>query len=337
MSKVTLSIEEALALARAALQKTGASAQNAEATARALVAAEVDGQGGHGLARVPSYAGQARSGKVDGAARPTLQELSPAVVAVDAAHGFAYPAIAMAVDALAERAGRVGVSAASVRRSHHFGQGGAHAEALAERGLIGLVFGNSPEAIAFWGSTKPALGTNPIAFAAPAPGGPPLVIDLALSVAARGKIIAAQKNGEPIPEGWALDREGRPTTDPGAALQGSMAPVGGVKGAALALMVEILAAALTGAHFGFEASSLFSDDGGPPNLGQTLIALDPEMLSGGAYLERMTVLLAAIEAADGARPPGVSRLANRERARRDGLAISQPLYDEIRALAGVSG
>lgn len=234
---------------------------NARATARALVAAQTDGQAGHGLTRVPSYAAQARSGKVDGHATPALERVSPAAVRIDAGLGFAYPAIDLALATLEENARETAVAAAAIHRSHHFGQAGAHAERLAERGLVALVFGNSPKGIAPWGGREAVYGTNPIAFAAPLAGRAPLVIDLAMSRVARGRIAAAGQRGETIPGDWAFDAEGRATTDPAAAMAGSLAPIGGAKGAALALMVEILSAALTGAQFGFEASSLFDADG----------------------------------------------------------------------------
>lgn len=340
MSTITVSVEEARRLAVDAFLSAGASRENAEATADALVAAEIDGQRGHGLTRVPSYAAQLRSGKANPLAVPSIVESDAdtgrAVIRVDADHGLAYRAINMAIDALAPRAKKCGIAVAAISRSHHFGQAGAHAEKLAREGLVALVFGNSPKGIALWGSAKPALGTNPIAFAAPMPDGSPLVIDLALSVAARGKIIAAQKTGAPIPEGWALDADGNPTTDPDAALNGSMAPVGGAKGAVLALMVEIMAAALAGSHFGFEASSLFTADGPAPNLGQVILALDPQAVSGGAFLERMGVLAQVIEETEGARLPGAARLEKRKAVRENGLSIPESLYREIENLVSNS-
>ena len=200
--------------------------------------------------------------------------------------------------------------------------------------MVAFVFGNAPKAIAPWGGKAPLYGTNPIAFAAPlGEGRPPLVIDLALSRVARGKIMAADKAGKPIPEGWALDPDGRPTTDPKAALAGTMIPIGEAKGAALALMVEVLAAGLTGASLAFEASSLFSGDGAPPNLGQTIVAIDPGLASAGAFAERMSTLVEAIESEPGARLPGTSRLAARARAKAEGIAIPKPIHSEILALA----
>lgn len=330
---VRLSLAEAEALARDALIASRTSAENAGPTARALAAAEADGQAGHGLSRVPSYAMQSRAGKVDGYARPAVEKVAGAALRVDGGFGFAYPAIDAAIEALAPLARDNGVAVAAIHRSHHFGQAGAHAERLAERGLVALVLANSPKAMAFWGGRKAMLGTNPLAFGAPLPGGqPPLVIDLAMSVAARGKIVAAEKAGKPIPGDWAVDAHGQPTTDAKAALAGTLLPIGGAKGGALALMIEILAAAVTGSAYGWEASSFFDDKGGPPNMGHVFIALDPARLSAGAYDSRMTTLLEAIAGEPGARLPGTKRLGNRARAAADGLAIPAPLHAEIRAL-----
>jgi (2R)-3-sulfolactate dehydrogenase (NADP+) len=332
---VRLSLAAAEELSCAALVASRASPENARSTARALVAAEADGQGGHGLSRVPSYALQARAGKVDGHATPHLERVAGAAVRVDGGFGFAYPAIDLAITALAPLAREHGIAVAAIHRSHHFGQAGAHAERLAGSGLVAIVLGNSPKAMAFWGGRRPALGTNPLAFAAPLPGGAdPLVIDLAMSVAARGKIVAAEKAGQAIPPDWAVDAQGNPTTDPKAALGGALLPIGGAKGGALALMIEIMAAALTGSAYGWEASSFFDDKGGPPNMGHVLIALDPLRLSAGGYDERVTTLLQAIAAEPGARLPGTRRLANRRRAAAEGVAVPAALHAEIRALAG---
>ncbi len=331
--KVTLAVGEAQSLAAAALVSSNTRAEIAASVADALVAAEIDGQGGHGLARVPSYAAQARSGKVDGHAAPLFDHAAPAVIRVDAAHGFAYPAFDRLVSDLPALARKTGIAIATVFRSHHFGQAGRNAERLAETGFAGFAFTNSPGAIAPWGGQRGLFGTNPIAFAAPRRNAPPLVIDLALSIGARGKIMAAQRTGEPIPEGWALDAEGNPTTDPFAALPGTMLPIGGAKGAALAMMVEVLTAALAGAGHAHEQSSMFSGEGTPLTLGQTLIAIDVGPASGGLFGERLEALIDEVEAEPGARLPGTRRLQNRERAAREGLAIAGDLLEEIRQIA----
>lgn len=330
----TLSLTEAGALASAAFLRAGVSESPARSTARALVAAEADGQKGHGLTRVATYVEQVRTGKVRGDAAPSLTRPSPAAILVDAGHGFAYPAIDAALAALVPLTNEMGVGIAGIRRSHHFGQAGQHVERLADAGLIGILFGNSPKAMAFFGGARPMVGTNPIAFAAPLETGPPLVIDLALSIAARGKVVAAAKAGEAIPGDWAIGPDGQPTTDAALALKGSMAPLGGAKGAGLALMVEILAAAVTGANFGWEASSFLDGEGPPPNVGQIFLAIDPLRISGGAYPSRMAFLLSAMAEEAGVRLPGATRLANRAHAVRDGLALSPALVHELRVLAG---
>lgn len=330
---VRLSLPEAETLALDALVANRTSPANARSTARALVAAEADGQGGHGLSRVPAYALQARAGKVDGHATPYVERVAGAALRVDGGFGFAYPAIDAAVDALAPLAREQGIAVAALYRSHHFGQAGAHAERLAMHGLVALVLGNSPKAMAFWGGRKAMLGTNPLAFAAPLPGGSaPLVIDLAMSVAARGRIVAAAKAGQPIPPGWAVDADGQPTTDAKAALDGTLLPIGGAKGGALALMIEIFAAAVTGSAFGWEASSFFDDQGGPPDMGHVLVAIDAGKLSAGAFDDRMAALIEALAAEPGARLPGTRRLASRSRAANDGVSIAPALHAEIKAL-----
>lgn len=328
-----LSLVEAERLVGEAFARAGASSLQSSSTTRALVSAERDGQKGHGLSRVAAYAAQLRAGKVRGDAVPKAEERRAAALVVDAGHGFAYPAIDLVVEQLAPMAHRAGVAAGAVRRSHHCGQAGLHVERLAEAGLVAFLFANTPSAMAFWGGARPMLGTNPLAFAAPAPEGPPLVVDLALSVAARAKILAAKNAGAPIPPDWAFDAEGRATTDAAVALKGSLAPTGGAKGAALALMVEILAAALTGSSFGFEAASFLDAEDGPPDVGQFFLAVDPAAFGPG-FLARMSALLAAMAGEPGVRPPGSARLANRRKAEREGLDVSPAVLSELHMLAG---
>lgn len=330
----TISLKAAHGLVKQALERAGTSQGNAVTVADALVAAEADGQKGHGLSRVASYAAQVKSGKVDGKAEPTVERLSASAVRIDAQGGFAFPAILRAQKELLRMAGGSVIAVAGIHHSHHFGQAGYHVERLAERNLVALMVGNSPSAMAPWGGSKGIFGTNPIAFAAPRCKAPPLVIDLSLSKVARGKVMAAAKTGETIPEGWALDPDGKPTTDPEAALAGTMIPMGDAKGAALALVVEILSASLIGANHAFEASSFFTADGPPPGVGQFLLAIDPAKMSGGTFFERLEVLVAALEDQEGARLPGSRRLGSREKAERDGLSVPTVLLNEIRELAG---
>lgn len=326
-----LAVDEARRLVVETLIRCNTSEANARMVADALVGAELAGQAGHGLRRVPSYAAQAASGKVDGHAVPKAVRARPGVLAVDAANGFAYPALALAMAALPEMARAQGIAAAGIRRSSHAGVTGLSVEALAREGLVALMFANTPAAIAPWGGARPLYGTNPIAFAAPVPEAEPLVVDLSVSKVARGRIMAAAQKGEPIPEGWAFDGEGSPITDARAALAGTMAPMADAKGAALALMVELLAAGITGASYAAEASSFFTAEGPPPGTGQLLIALDPAALYPGA-VERIGVLAAAIEGEADARLPGRRRQAIRARLTAEGIPLDPDLAAEIGAL-----
>ena len=328
-----LTLAEAENLCVRALLASDVSEANARSTANALVCAEADGQKGHGLSRIPSYSGQALSGKVDGHAVPSLSRPGTALLRVNAKSGFAYPAVDVAFEALPPIVRVTGVATACIYNSHHVGQAGAHAERFANVGLVAIVLTNSPKAIGFWGGREPMMGTNPIALGAPRVNADPLVIDLALSKVARGKILAAKNAGEKIPDSWALDADGKPTDDPAAAMQGSMLALGDAKGSALVLMVELLAAALTGSNFGYEASSFFDATGDSPGIGQTIIVFDPAMSSGGRFAERLDNIVAAIEHTDGARLPGTRRLENRQKAIDEGLLISPSLHEEITIIA----
>lgn len=335
MARITLAAAETLA--REALRRAGAAPGMAEATARALVAAEAMGQAGHGLSRVPMYCAFLRNGRVDGAATPSVVAERGGAALVDAGDGLAFPALALAVGQAAQRARAHGVACIGLTNSQHSGAMGLPVEALAREGLVALAFTNSPAAMPVPGGRRPLLGTNPIAAAFPRQDAPPLVIDLALSEVARGKIMVAAREGKPIPEGWAIDAAGRPTTDATAALGGAMLAMGGTKGALLALVVELLCVALTGAAFGYEADSFFQDEGNRPRLGQLLLAIDPGALAGRAsYLERVEALVAAMLADDGVRLPGARRAALAARAAAEGLALPDALATTLRGLAGMA-
>ncbi len=334
MSTVSILAADLEALIARALAASNTSAANAASVARALTQAEIDGQKGHGLSRVPSYAAQARAGKVDGHVVPTLTRTRGATLMIDVANGFAYPALDLAITELPAIAAETGIAAAGFVRSHHFGVAGRHVERLAERGLLALAISNTPQAMAAWGGKRAIFGTNPIAFAAPRRGAPPLVIDMALSEVARGKIVTAAQQGEPIPLGWAVDASGQPTTDAKAALAGTLVPAGGAKGAALALMVETLAVALTGANFAFEASSFLDAEGPPPGAGQLLIAINPAGFAGAeTFADRLSALAEMIETDEGARLPGSRRLALRTQVAASGLMVDAKLLAEVQALS----
>src|SRR3954469_8680861 len=196
--------------------------------------------------------------------------------------------------------------------------------------MVGLAFGNSPAAMPAAGGRRALFGTNPIAAVFPRRDATPLSIDLSLSDGGRGKVMVAAKEGRPIPPGWALDRDGQPTTDARAALAGSMLAMGGTKGAMLALVVELLVTALTGAAFGFEASSFFVDEGNRPRIGQAFLVIDPDALSGRAqFLDRLEVLIDELLVDDGVRLPGVRRAALLAQAEAGGLTVSEAMLASL--------
>lgn len=330
---VVLGAHELEALVLNAMLASETSEENAKAVARALAQAQIDGQKGHGFSRVPTYAAQAKSGKVNGHATPQAQMMKPGALMVDAAHGFFYPAFDLALEALPDMARSNGIAAAAIRRSHHAGVLGYHVERLANEGLISLFVGNTPQAMPPAGGKIAVFGTNPIAFGAPRRDGFPVIIDLALSTVARGNIMTAAQAGKPIPEGWATDADGNPTTDAQKALDGMLTPVGGAKGYALALMVEILAAPLVGAALSTEAGSFFAAEGAPPGVGQMVIVIDPDSFAGQqAFLDRIEALLGGIEAQEDARIPGARIPELRAKAAKEGLSVPESLADSVQAI-----
>lgn len=324
-----LGLSEATHWVSQAFQRRGCSPGNADSVARALVAAEADGLKGHGLSRIPTYLAMLATGKVDGQAVPQARRTAPGVLAIDAADGYAYPAIDLAIRDLPEIARAQGIAVASVTRSSHCGAAGHHVEALAREGLVAMMFANTPAAMAPWGGRSAVFGTNPIAFAAPQQDAEPVVIDLSVSKVARGNILAAKQKGQPIPEGWALDAQGNATTDAAAALAGTMVPLGDAKGAALALMVEILSACLVGANLSRDASSFFDGEGPPPGVGQLILAFAPSAFGHASFPARMTALAQSILGQDGARLPGARRLALRRQAEAEGLLVPDEIVKAV--------
>lgn len=327
MQRLTLDEIEALALR--ALAEAGAGAAQAGPVARSIRRAEADGVRSHGLMYLPVYAGHLRCGKVLGDAVPAVTQPRPGAVTVDAGHGFAHPAITAGLPALVAAARTNGVAAMTLLRSYNCGVLGHHAEDLAAEGLVGLCFTHAPASIAPPGGAVPVIGTNPMALAVPdGQGGAAFVLDQSASVVAKSEVMLRARRGEALPEGWALDAAGQPTTDPTAALKGSMRPAGGAKGFGMGLVAEVLAAALAGAVASREASPFSGPDGGPPATGQCFLALDPAAFAGG-FVPRITALAAAIGGQSGARLPGSRRRAARARTAAEGVAVDAALLAQI--------
>ncbi len=337
-SPSVLSLDEVEQLALRMLVASGASDLQAGPTARSIRDAEADGIRTVGLSYLPTYCDHVACGKVVGHAVPRVHVPRPAAVVVDAAHGFCHPAYEAGAPSLVAAARACGVAVLAVRHSYSAGVLGWFVEDLARQGLVAMMFANSSALVAATGGRRAFFGTNPIAWAAPrGDGRPPVVADMSTSAVAWVRVNAAAQAGEPIPLGWALDPDGRPTTDPQAGLAGTIAPAAGHKGTALALLVDVLASGLTGSSFSFEASGFGGLEGGPPDVGQMVIAIEPAATLDGAsrtaFVERVEDVLTAMTAEPGVRLPGDSRLAARERAERHGVEVPAELMATLRNYA----
>jgi (2R)-3-sulfolactate dehydrogenase (NADP+) len=331
MTRLTLdAIEE---VAGAALMRAGASAAQARPVARSIRRAEADGTRAIGLGTLALYLGHLRGGRVDGRATPVMAHPRAAVVTVDAGHGFAHPAFDAGRDALVAAARACGTASLAITRSYSIGVLGHPAEDIAAQGLVVLAATNAPPNLIAWGGRTKVFGTNPLAFAVPRqasnPGDTaPLVIDQSSTVVTRVALAAKAAEGATIPEGWAFDAEGRPTTDAKAALAGSMAPFGGAKGANMALLVEILAAVLGGAALSKDVMPYGQESGAPPAVGQFFVAFDPAAFAPG-FGARLEALALAMVAGSDARLPGDRRLAARAAAARNGVEVPDDLLRRI--------
>ena len=321
-----VSIAEAEQLIKEAFLRNGVKEAVAESVSNALVAAEAEGQVGHGFSRVKDYVAQVKSKKINVDAKIKIERPKLTSISIDADYGFAYPALDQAISEGTFTAKEYGSAIVSIFNSHHCGALSVQVEKIAKQGIIGMMMANTPKAIAPWGGKEPFFGTNPIAFAVPRIANDPLVIDLSLSKVARGKIMHAKKVNTKIPDGWALDISGKPTTDPDQALKGSMLPIGEAKGSALALMVEILAATFSGGKPSNEASSFFNPDGDPPGVGQFLMFIDPGK-DKGSFLNRLEKLIANIEEIEGVRLPGERRKNDIQKSIDLGLLLPTDFID----------
>ncbi|WP_454685376.1 Ldh family oxidoreductase [Ancylobacter moscoviensis] len=318
-------------VATAALVAAGAMPSVAASVAGAMLRAEAEGNAICGLYYLPVFCGHLRCGKVVAKAQPQVQA-DAATIRVDARHGFAHTAIAVGLPHLAQAAHAFGVAAMTVANSYNCLALGHHVRPLAEQGLIGLCASTAPASVAPPGATRPVFGTNPIAFAVPQAGGPPIVADQSLSAVTKTEMLMRRARGEPIPLGWAQDRTGQPTTDAAEGLLGSLLPAGGRKGANVMLLVELLGAVLSGSRLSGEASMFSDDTGGPPGVGQFLIALDPSHFAGPAFADGLDRLGAQFAAA-GLRFPGRRSLAADGDWRQGEIALDDDLWRRCLALA----
>ena len=331
---VLLSPGDARALIWSALTGSGTSPDNAAYFTEAILETELSGLEGHGFYWLQYYCAHLRSGKVDGKAIPQIEALSDTSFRADAQHGFAHPAIKAGFKHLIPAAKTHGVAAMGVYNSYNAATLGFHTGYLARAGLLAIGATNAVPNLAPVGGKTPIIGTNPISYAVPAPGGEiAFLVDQSATQVAWTAVKRAAEVGEPIPLGWALDADGNPTTDAEVALAGSMVPAGGVKGFSIGLLVEVLCAALAGGKLGPDQGSFTNDDGKPIDNGQFFIALDPQKFSGGTFDQTITALVASITEQDGARLPNARREANKQQLAERGIPIVSELYAALKGFA----
>jgi LDH2 family malate/lactate/ureidoglycolate dehydrogenase len=327
-------------LAARALARLGVDGTDAADVARILVLGDLFGHATHGTSRVASYGERIRIGGIDARAKPQVEPVAPALSKVDGRNALGPVAGMRALEAAMRMARSQGVGVALVRNSNHFGAAGAYAWLAAEAGFASVVASNASVTIAPTGGREARLGNSPIAFGVPGGDGRHFVLDMALSVVARARIRAAAARGSAIPDTWATDREGRPTTDPRSALQGFLLPIGGYKGYGLALAVDLIAGLLPDAAYLTHVNSWSESPRSPGNLGHFFLAIDTRVLGSGEWLTQRMRDFAAIlhetPPADAGRPvrlPGELELDNLERQRREGIDIDEQALEALRELA----
>lgn len=319
-------------LVRRILVRYGASESNAAIIAANCVGAEADGAASHGLFRVPGYVATLKSGWLDAQATPVFEEAAPGVVRVDAHNGFAQVALALARPRAIERAREAGICLIAIRNSHHFGALWPDVEPFAREGFIALTMVNSRRRVVPHGGRKPVYGTNPMGFACPRENGEVLVFDQATSAMAHGDVMIAAEEGHDLPPGSAVDRDGNPTTNPRAVLDGgALLPFGGIKGSSIAMMIEVLAAALTGGSFSFEVDSSAFPGAQTPRAGQLVILIDPAKAGARDFTRRIETLIAEVQRCGQTRLPGDRRHRQRQ-ATMSGIPVEDKVMERLESL-----
>ncbi|SDW51525.1 delta1-piperideine-2-carboxylate reductase [Pseudomonas syringae] len=331
----SLSFQQLTALLRQIFLTHGTSPDVADVLAENCASAQRDGAHSHGIFRMPGYVSSLASGWVDGKAVPVVEDVGAAFVRVDACNGFAQPALAASRSLLIDKARSAGIAILAIRSSHHFAALWPDVEPFAEQGLVALSMVNSMTCVVPHGASRPLFGTNPIAFAAPRAGGEPIVFDLATSAIAHGDVQIAAREGRSLPTGMGVDRDGQPTEDPRAILDGgALLPFGVHKGSALSMMVELLAAGLTGGNFSFEFDWSKHPGAQTPWTGQLVIVIDPDKGSGQPFAQRSEELVRQLHGAGQQRLPGERRYSERARSMAQGITIAQHDFERLQALAG---
>lgn len=324
---VTLSPKEAMDLARTALMRVGMAEAAAAALARATLDAEMAGKRPVGFLHLTDYLRSLVDGRITARAEPLITSPVPAIMKCNAMGGVAQHGFSLAHEELAAKARTFGIAVFSLHNSYTTGELGWYAARLAEEGLVALAATNGPALMAGAGSRQPVYCTNPLAFAAPLADGRLMLIDQASSMAAFVDIREAAARGEAIPDGWALDQDGEPTTDPFAAMQGALLAYGGTNGANIALMVEVLAAGLTGANWSLDAPD-FQAGEATPGIGLFVLALSPQLFADD-FPARLAGQVERLSGEFGVHIPGLRRTERRRQAESTGIVLPRQLFDSI--------
>jgi len=332
MSRV-LTIAEAVDLSTAILIRRGASQAAAGILSSVIVAAERDGSRSHGLSRLADYIASIRAGWITPEAMPDISFENPPIIRAQGNNGFTQVAAHLAAEELKAFASRFGLAALATRNSHHIGALWCDIEPLAEAGFVAINFVNSRPRLAPYGAGTKLLGTNAMAFAFPDGRGGAVTWDQASSPMSLGDVKLHANEGKPLPAGVGLDADGQPTTDASVVMKGGpMLPFAGHKGSSIALMVEVMAAGLTGAGFGFQDTSSRFPGAASSNAGQFILVVDPRRTDGEDFPGRIAALVDHLHTDPAVRLPGERRKKNRERSLREGITISQNEHDALTRL-----
>ena len=332
MATISLSLDEIYNLAKKTLLFNGCDEENASILSNTIMRAERDGSLSHGLFRLPAYIAALKSKKVNGKARPTIQNIAPSVLKVLGNNAFAPMVLSVGLPTVIELAKKNGVAILAITNSHHMAALWPETEAIAEAGLVGFACTSYKPAVAPAGATKPLFGTNPISFAWPRPGQTPVVYDMATASMAMGEVQVAAREGHKVPLGTGLNKDGKETTNPSEIADGGvLLPFGGYKGSSIAMMVELLAGALLGEWFSFETKEHDNNDGGPPKGGEFILAMSPDKIAGPNWNKHADEFFIKMKAMDGVRLPGERRHKNRlDKGPRQ---INKELVEKIKGLS----
>ena len=330
--------------ARAMFESAGIPVDDAALIAGDLVKANLRGVDSHGISRIPMYLERLRRGLVNPRPAVKATRVAGAVAHVDGDNGMGFVPSHMAMTTACDLAAEMGIGLAGVHRSTHFGMGACYALRAIERGFISLIFTNSSPAIPMWGGRTTFLGASPIAAGIPGGKHPPYVMDMAMTVIARGKIRLAAMKGDPIPEGLALDVDGNPTTDAAKAFEGVCLPFGGVKGSVLATLMDLMSGVLTGANFGGDVKSLYFDHSDPQNVGHLFFAIRPDLfMSLTDFAARMDIFYERIKDLPKAAGvteimlPGEPEQRCEDQRQRGGIPVTANIVAELRAEGAAAG